>query len=59
MASQLAVCVVSLKGVKLFNSNLEDVDDAFEYMINKSQKGKKGKYFTLRYLCENAQSIEI
>jgi len=47
--SHLAVCVSSLEGVKLFNSNLDVVDEAFEYLINKSSKGEKGQYFTPRY----------
>ena len=46
------------EGSQGFNSNLDDVDDAFKCMINKSQKGEKGQYFTPRYVCENAQSIE-
>lgn len=43
----LAICVASLEGVKLFNSNLDVVDEAFEYLISKSSKGEKGQYFTL------------
>ncbi|MCD4682444.1 MAG: type I restriction enzyme HsdR N-terminal domain-containing protein, partial [Bacteroidales bacterium] len=31
-ASHLSICVASLQGVKLFNSNLDVVDDAFEYL---------------------------
>lgn len=50
--SHLAVCVASLETVKLFNSNLEVVDDAFEYLINKSSKGDKGQYFTPRYVID-------
>ena len=45
-ASHLAICVASLQDVKLFNSNLDVVDDAFEYLMSKSQKGEKGQYFT-------------
>ena len=48
--SHLAICVSSLESVKLFNSNLDVVDDAFEYLINKSSKGEKGQYFTPRYV---------
>jgi len=48
--SHLAICVSSLQDVKLFNSNLEVVDEAFEYLINKSSKGEKGQYFTPRYM---------
>ena len=50
--SHLAVCIASLESVKLFNSNLEVVDDAFEYLINKSSKGEKGQYFTPRYVID-------
>ncbi|MFG6368948.1 MAG: N-6 DNA methylase [Lachnospiraceae bacterium] len=51
-ASHLAVCVASLQDVKLFNSNLDVVDDAFEYLMGKSQKGEKGQYFTPRYVID-------
>lgn len=50
--SHLAVCVASLEAVKLFNSNLDVVDEAFEYLINKSSKGEKGQYFTPRYVID-------
>lgn len=50
--SHLAICVASLEKVKLFNSNLEVVDEAFEYLINKSSKGEKGQYFTPRYVID-------
>lgn len=50
--SHLAVCVSSLQDVKLFNSNLEVVDEAFEYLMSKSQKGEKGQYFTPRYVID-------
>lgn len=48
-SSHLAICVSSLEGVKLFNSNLDVVDEAFEYLMSKSSKGEKGQYFTPRY----------
>lgn len=51
-ASHLSVCVASLQDVKLFNSNLDVVDDAFEYLMSKSQKGEKGQYFTPRYVID-------
>ena len=41
--SHLSICVASLQSVKLFNSNLEVVDDAFEYLMSKSSKGEKGQ----------------
>lgn len=50
--SHLSVCVSSLQDVKLFNSNLDVVDDAFEYLMSKSQKGEKGQFFTPRYVID-------
>lgn len=50
--SHLSVCVSSLQDVKLFNSNLDVVDEAFEYLISKSSKGEKGQYFTPRYIID-------
>lgn len=50
--SHLAVCVASLQDVKLFNSNLLVVDEAFEYLVNKSAKGEKGQYFTPRHVID-------
>ncbi len=50
--SHLSVCVSSLQNVKLFNSNLDVVDEAFEYLMNQSSKGEKGQYFTPRYVID-------
>jgi type I restriction enzyme M protein len=50
--AHLSVCVSSLENVKLFNSNLDVVDEAFEYLINQSSKGEKGQYFTPRYVID-------
>ena len=50
--SHLSVCVSTLQDVKLFNSNLEVVDEAFEYLISKNSKGEKGQYFTPRYVID-------
>ena len=50
--SHLSICVSSLQNVKLFNSNLDVVDEAFEYLINQSSKGEKGQYFTPRYVID-------
>lgn len=50
--SHLAICISSLESIKLFNSNLDVVDEAFEYLINKSSKGEKGQYFTPRYVID-------
>lgn len=52
--SHLSVCVSSLQDIKLFNSNLDVVDEAFEYLISKSSKGEKGQYFTPRYVIDMA-----
>ena len=52
--SHLAICVSSLQNVKLFNSNLDVVDDAFEYLMSKSSKGEKGQFFTPRYVIDMA-----
>lgn len=51
-SSHLSVCVSSLQDIKLFNSNLLVVDEAFEYLINKSAKGEKGQYFTPRHVID-------
>ena len=48
----LAVCVGSLEQVKLLNSNLDVVDDAFEFLINKEARGERGQYFTPRYVID-------
>ena len=37
---------------KWFNNNLDVVDDAFEYLMSKAQKGEKGQYFTPRYVID-------
>lgn len=50
--SHLSVCVAGLQGVKLFNSNLLVVDEAFEYLVNKSAKSEKGQYFTPRHVID-------
>ena len=50
--SHLSVCVSSLQDVKLFNSNLQIVDEAFEYLVSKAAKGEKGQYFTPRHVID-------
>lgn len=50
--STIKSCVLELYNVKLFNSNLEVVDEAFEYLVNKNQKGEMGQYFTPRYVID-------
>ena len=36
----------------LFGSNLQVIDDAFEYLINQDAKGGKGQYFTPRFVID-------
>jgi len=48
----LAVCVSFLQDIKLFNSNLQVIDEAFEYLSVKDAKGEKGQYFTPRYVID-------
>ena len=50
--SHLAVCISGFQDIKLFNSNLQVVDEAFEYLVNKSSKGEKGQYFTPRHVID-------
>lgn len=50
--SHLSICVSALENVKLFNSNLDVIDEAFEYLINQTSKGEKGQYFTPRYVID-------
>lgn len=50
--SHLSICVSNLQDVKLFNSNLQIIDEAFEYLVNKSSKGEKGQYFTPRHVID-------
>jgi len=45
-------CVKELQNAKLFNSNLEVVDDAFEHLVNQNQKEGMGQYFTPRYVID-------
>ena len=53
----LQVCIGSLEEWKLFNSNLDVIDDAFEYLVNKSSKGEKGQYFTPRWVIDMCVKI--
>ena len=50
--SHLSVCVSSIQDIKLFNSNLQVIDEAFEYLVSKSAKGEKGQYFTPRHVID-------
>lgn len=55
--SHLSVCVSSLQDIKLFNSNLQIIDEAFEYLVSKSSKGEKGQYFTPRHVIDMCVKI--
>ncbi len=44
----LKICISFLEKIKLFNSNLQIIDDAFEYLISEDSKTKEGQYFTPR-----------
>jgi type I restriction enzyme M protein len=46
--SHLKVCVSFLEKIKLFNSNLRIIDEAFEYLIPEVSKKKEGQFFTPR-----------
>jgi type I restriction enzyme M protein len=48
----LKVCGSFLEDVKLFNSNLQIIDEAFEYLHVKAAKGEKGQYFTPRHVID-------
>lgn len=50
--SALATCVAFLENRKLLNSNLDLVDEAFEYLMTKTSKGEKGQYFTSRWVID-------
>lgn len=50
---RLNICVPFLEKVRLFETGqgeLEIIDRAFEYLITKVSKGKKGQYFTPRHV---------
>ena len=50
----LVTCGSYLENVKLFNSNLQVIDEAFEYLSIDVGKGKKGQYFTPRHVIDMA-----
>lgn len=52
--SHLKTCVSFLQDIKLFNSNLQVIDEAFEYLVVQVSKGSKGQYFTPRYVIDMA-----
>ena len=46
--THLRVCVSFLEKIKLFNSNLQIIDEAFEYLVPQVSKKKDGQFFTPR-----------
>jgi len=46
--NHLKVCVSFLEKIKLFNSNLQIIDEAFEYLVPQVSKKKDGQFFTPR-----------
>jgi type I restriction enzyme M protein len=50
----LVTCGSYLENVKLFNSNLQVIDEAFEYLSVEVGKAKKGQYFTPRHVIDMA-----
>ncbi|MFU2157963.1 N-6 DNA methylase [Caldisericum sp. AR60] len=46
--NHLKVCVSFLEKIKLFNSNLQIIDEAFEYLVPQGAKKKEGQFFTPR-----------
>ena len=48
----LKTCVSFLQDVKLFNANLQIIDEAFEYLVTQVAKGAKGQFFTPRYVID-------
>ena len=53
----LVTCGSYLEDVKLFNSNLQVIDEAFEYLSLAVGKGKKGQYFTPRHVIDMAVNM--
>jgi len=50
--SHLVTCGSFLEDIKLFNSNLQIIDEAFEYLSIQVGKGSKGQYFTPRHVID-------
>ncbi len=52
LPEHLETCVSFLQDIKLFNSNLYVIDEAFEHLVTKVAKGEKGQYFTPRHVID-------
>ena len=50
--NHLQTCISFLQDIKLFNSNLYVIDEAFEYLVTQVAKGSKGQYFTPRHVID-------
>jgi type I restriction enzyme M protein len=50
--NHLITCVSFLEDIKLFNSNIQIIDEAFEYLAVQVGKGAKGQYFTPRHVID-------
>jgi len=48
MDTHLKVCISFLEKIKLVNSNLRIIDEAFKYLIPEEAKKKEGQFFTPR-----------
>jgi type I restriction enzyme M protein len=46
------ICGSFLEDIRLFNSNLQIIDEAFEYLSIKAAKGEKGQFFTPRHVID-------
>lgn len=50
--THLYTCVSFLQDIKLFNANLQIIDEAFEYLVTQVAKGSKGQFFTPRHVID-------
>lgn len=50
----LSIVVGELEKARLFGSDLQIIDEAFEHLIPEVTKGKKGQYFTPRHVIDMA-----
>lgn len=53
----LYTCVSFLQDIKLFNANLQVIDEAFEYLVTQVAKGAKGQFFTPRHVIDMCVKI--
>lgn len=55
--NHLNTCVSFLQDIKLFNANLQIIDEAFEYLSTQVAKGSKGQFFTPRHVIDMCVKI--